>query len=60
MDDPTIKVCFAKAIWNKDDEGFISHELAKQICANRYDNEVKIYQSCQSCLKCENVIFDIP
>jgi hypothetical protein len=45
MDDPTIKVCCAKATWNKDDEVFMSYRLAKQIRTNQYDNEVKIYQS---------------
>jgi hypothetical protein len=45
MDGPTIKVCYAKATWNNDDEVFMSYELTKQLCANYYDNEVKIYQS---------------
>jgi hypothetical protein len=45
MDGPTIKVCCAKATWNNDDKVFMSYELAKQLCANYYDNEVKIYQS---------------
>jgi hypothetical protein len=29
MNDPTIKVCCAKATSSKDDEVFMSHELAK-------------------------------
>jgi hypothetical protein len=42
MDDPIIKVCGAKATWNKKDEVFRSHELTKQICVNRYGNEVNL------------------
>jgi hypothetical protein len=43
MNNPTIKVYYAKATWNESDEVFMSHELAKQFCANCYGNEVKIY-----------------
>jgi len=45
IDDPTIKVCLVKVEWNKDDKVFMNRELAKKFHANRYDDEVKIYQS---------------
>jgi hypothetical protein len=60
MDGPTIKVCCAKATWNNDDKVFMSYELAKQLCANYYDNEVKIYQSWAIFLEIKNDHFLYP
>jgi hypothetical protein len=41
--DLTIKVCYIKATWKKDNKVFMSHELPKQFRANHYGNEIKIY-----------------